>query len=43
MCYMHRNHVLEIGYCQDYYNRTVGNREDGKLSDWIKEKNIIEL
>lgn len=37
-CYMHRSHVLEIGYCPDYYNRTIGNKEDGKLSDWIKEQ-----
>lgn len=35
---MHNNHTDEISYCPDCYNMAKGNKEDGKLSDWIKNK-----
>lgn len=40
---MHRCRMHDTGYCPDYQNRTTGNKEDGKLSDWIKEHGEIEI
>ena len=40
---MNRCRTNDKGYCQDYQNRTIGNKESGKLSDWIKEQGEIEI
>ena len=39
ICYMHECHTKDTGYCPDHYNRTIGNKKNGKLSDWIKKHN----
>ena len=36
---MHECHTQDTGYCPDHYNRTIGNKKNGKLSDWIKKHN----
>ena len=39
---MNKIHVLDIGYCQDYQNKSKGNKENGKLRDFLKDYDEIE-
>ena len=42
-CFFHRNTTKETTYCCDYYNRKNGNKEDGKLDEWISKHPEIRI
>ena len=33
----------DSSYCPDYYNRTKGNKEGGRIEDWISKHPEINM
>lgn len=44
-CYMQGISTDDSSYCPDYHNRVKGNKENGRIEDWINKhiKEIDEL
>ncbi|MBP5457592.1 MAG: hypothetical protein J6Y37_13965 [Paludibacteraceae bacterium] len=37
VCWSLNSQMADNGYCPDYYNRKLGNKENGTLEDWVKK------
>ena len=42
-CYMQGVSTDDSSYCPDYLNRAKGNKEDGRIEDWINKHPEINI